>query len=255
MKLMIAGMIALMMVFASGCASDGSTAVTIYDKEGNKVQEETTAGIMIKQAYEMAKICENAKATVSKNANLGIIQADGLAKLAPSAQTEYMRTLPMLHMSSALRAATQKEIGSCQAGIVAYYNHLNVAKRENASLWRKLIGIGGFIGGAYVIGNSVTDIVSSIAGTGGSTYNVSGSRANFDSGNNQTNSSVSSSGDGLGANNTFPRNNSDSVIYGGNQPRGTATDFQDQNGQIDFGSNSGDNAPQGLLEIPEVPVE
>lgn len=256
MKLIIAGLIATMIAL-TGCASDSSkVGTTIYDKSGNKVQEETNGSIMIKQAYQMAQVCEEAKKANANTVNLGIIDPKYLSTLAPSAQTEYMRTLPIFHMSSALQSAVTKQTNACQAGIVAYFNHLNVAKRENASLWRKLIGIGGFIGGAYVIGNSVSDIIGSIANTGGSTYNLEGSRANFDSGNNfnssGSNANASSSGTGLGSNNTFPRNNSDSVIQGGNQPRGTATDMNDQNGQVDFGSNSGDNAPQGLLELEPV---
>lgn len=184
MKYLVFGLIASIMIM-TGCASSGDkTAVTVYDSTGKVVQETSKDAVALQSAYTVAAECEKTRGTLSSRANLGVMNASDLKGLSPSAQTEYMRSLPILHMSDALKSATAKQTNGCQQAIVAYYNHLNVAKTENASLWRKLIGIGGFIGGAYVIGNSVESIVSSLSSTGSTTNTISDSRVNQDSGNN-----------------------------------------------------------------------
>lgn len=244
-----------------GCASNGGTAVTIYDKDGNKVQETSADATQMGNAYQLAIECNKAKIAIAERNNLGILQPTALQGLSGSAQTEYMRNLPMIYMATALQSATARTDDGCSQAIVAYYNHKNVNKQANTQLWSKGLGIAGFLGGAYLIGNTVEGILNSAIGAGGSTTQISGSRVNMDSGNNYNSAGAransSSSGDGLGSSNVFPRGNTDTSIYGGNQPRATTTNLNDQNGSVDFGSNSGDNAPQGILEPIEVipPVE
>ena len=253
------GLIASVMIL-TGCTSGGKTAVTIYDKDGAVVQETTKDAVMLNSAYTMAVECNKAKIAMAQRTNLGVIDPMALSKMAPTAQAEYMRTLPMIHMAGALKAATARTDDGCQKGLIAYYNHLNVEKQANTSLWLKGLGIAGFVGGAYVIGNTVEGIVGSIANSGGVSNVISGSRVNMDSGNNYNSpggiANASSSGDGLGTNNLFTRGN-DGTIYAGNQPRGTTTELNDQNGTIDFGSNSGDNAEQVVIPVvpPVEPVE
>ena len=257
MKYLVLALIASMMIM-TGCASDGNkTAVTVYDSSGKVVQETSKDAVMLNSVFTMADSCNKAKIAIANNANLGVINATNLSGLSPSAQTEYARALPMMYMAEALKNAVAKPDDGCQKGIIAYYNSKNIEKQANASLWRKLIGVGGFIGGAYVIGNSVEGILQSAVSAGGTTNTISGSRVNMDSGNNYSSpggiANASSSGDGLGTNNIYSQGTS-GTLYGGNQPRGTTTNQYDQNGQIEFGSNSGDNAEQ--VTIPPVePVE
>ncbi|MBR9682144.1 MAG: hypothetical protein GOV02_00535, partial [Candidatus Aenigmarchaeota archaeon] len=241
----ITALIVSVMVLA-GCQTGGGTAVTVYDKSGNKVQETSRDAVALQSAYTVASECEKSRATIGENANFGVMNAVNLSKLSASAQTEYMRSLPILHMAGVLKSATSKETIGCQQAIVAYYNHLNVAKRENTSLWKKLIGIAGFVGGAYVIGNSVEGILQSAVGASGTSNTISGSRVTMDSGNNYSSpggiSSASSSGTGLGTNNLYPENVESSTIYGGNQPRGSTANGGQEASPIEFQSNSGDNA-------------
>jgi hypothetical protein len=256
-KTLIFGLIAMVMV-TTGCATGGSTAVTVYDKDGNAVQKTSKDGVMLNAAYNAAAECNKAQVQMAQRSQLGVIDPNTLKGLSPSAQTEYARSLPIMFMADALKAATSKNVDPCSQPITAFYNYKSVEKQANTQLWSKGLGILGFIGGAAVIGNSVEGIVGSIANsTGGGSYNINGSRVNMDSGNNYSSpggyANASSSGDGLGSSNSFPRQITQSGVYGGNQPRGTTTQMDDQNGAIDFGSNSGNNAPQGIAEVPEVP--
>ena len=218
MKFLTIGLIASLMVI-TGCATDGNkTAVTVYDSTGKVVQETSKDAVALQSAYTVAAQCEKSRAEIGRNANLGVMNATDLKGLSPSAQTEYMRSLPILHMSDALKAATSKQTTGCQQSIIAYYNHLNIAKKENSSLWRKLIGIAGFVGGAYVIGNSVEGILQSAVSAGGTTNTITGSRVNMDSGNNYSSpggiANASSSGEGLGTSNLY----GDSSTYNAAEP-------------------------------------
>lgn len=143
----------------TGCATGGGTAVTIYDKEGNVVQETTTDGTQMNGAYQLAIACNEAKVKIAEQTNLGIIQPSEMSALTPEAQQEYMRNLPMIYMATAFAGAIQRPDDGCQNAIVAYYNHKNVQKRANTSLFSKALSLTGLLGGIYLGGEVVSNIM------------------------------------------------------------------------------------------------